>query len=545
LETQAPEFEHAVPVTERAVVAVGDLSVQGRDLVRARATSAVLTDMGLLAIALGAGTFLRTWQINRLGINSDEAVYIGQAAGIVGDPTLSPFFPVFRAHPLLFQFLLALIYPFAGAAQIDLAGRLLAAAIGIATIYVVYRLGADLYSRRSGVIAALLVGLMPYHVIVTRQVLLDGPMTLFATLTLYLLALFCKTQRPIWIYAAGACMGMTFLAKETGLILVGAVFTFFALAPEIRVRLRDLVLACASMALIMAPFPLSMMLAGGGGSERTGQYVVWQLFRRPNHTWDFYPTTVPLAIGPLVVIIAVLGLWLARKSWSWREKLLLAWIAVPVMFFQLWPVKGFQYLLPIVPPVSVLAAVVLVHWTPSTRFVHHQIWSRRALWPRLLAICIVAITLAMPSWARTQARVSDKFLAGSGGVPGGRETGLWVRRNVPEDAAIAAIGPSMANIIQFYGHRKAYGLSVSPNPLHRNPSYEPLSNPDFRIRDGDIQYLVWDSFSAARSPFFAEKLNVYIERYNGRLVHAESIRGDTANGESEDKSIIKVFEVRP
>ena len=32
------------------------------------------------------------------------------------------------------------------------------------------------------------MALMPYHVVVTRQVLLDGPMTFFATLTLVLFA---------------------------------------------------------------------------------------------------------------------------------------------------------------------------------------------------------------------------------------------------------------------------------------------------------------------------------------------------------------------
>ena len=57
--------------------------------------------------------------------------------------------------------------------------------------------------------------------------------------------------------------------------------------------------------------------------------------------------------------------------------------------------------------------------------------------------------------------------------------GLWVKANVPEGATFMTIGPSMANIVQFYGHRKAYGLSISPNPLRRNPSYDPLDNPVF------------------------------------------------------------------
>ena len=99
--------------------------------------------------------------------------------------------------------------------------------------------------------------------------------------------------------------------------------------------------------LVVAPFPLSLMLAGRTGTGES--YLTWQLFRRPNHDWLFYPQTVPEVIGPLVLLAAAMGLWLLRREGSWRERLLLCWIAVPVAFFQLWPVKGFQYLLPIAP----------------------------------------------------------------------------------------------------------------------------------------------------------------------------------------------------
>jgi len=104
------------------------------------------------------------------------------------------------------------------------------------------------------------------------------------------------------------------------------------------------------------------VLAGGGGGQKAGNYLVWQLFRRPNHDWLFYPTVVPDAIGPLVVLVAVAGLFLLRRETSWREKLLVGWIVVPVVFFQLWPVKGYQYLLPIAPAFTILAGRTLVRW---------------------------------------------------------------------------------------------------------------------------------------------------------------------------------------
>ncbi|MBM0228493.1 MULTISPECIES: hypothetical protein [Micromonospora] len=56
---------------------------------------------------------------------------------------------------------------------------------------------------------------------------------------------------------------------------------------------------------------------------------------------------------------AIGGLWWLRRRRSWRETLLVSWIAAPVVFFQLWPVKGFQYLLPAAAPVVVLAARAL------------------------------------------------------------------------------------------------------------------------------------------------------------------------------------------
>jgi hypothetical protein len=130
-------------------------------------------------------------------------------------------------------------------------------------------------------------------------------------------------------------------------------------------------------------------------------------------------------------------------------------------------------------------------------------------------------------------------------VPGGRETGEWIQDNIPKGARFLTIGPSMANIVRYYGHREAFGLSVSPNPLHRNPSYEPISNPDFKIRTAELQYLVWDSFSAARSTFFSDAIFYYARKYNGRVLHTESVTVTTPDGQQVERPVIIVYEVHP
>jgi 4-amino-4-deoxy-L-arabinose transferase-like glycosyltransferase len=489
---------------------------------------------------VGAG--LRLWNLDALGFNSDEAVYAGQAAAIAAQPELKEIFPIFRAHPLLYQWLMALVMGL-GVEEVGL--RVLTAVIGLATVFLAFLLGRRLYGTRVGLLTALLMAVMPYHVIVTRQVLLDGPLVLCTTLGLYLVARYADSERPVWLYAAGAAMGLTFLAKETGIILLGAIYAFLALSPEIRIRIRDLAISLAAMGMVMAPFPISVMLAGGEASSKVGSYFVWQLFRRANHDWGFYPTEVTAAIGFGVVLLAVLGVVLVRRQLGWPEKLLLTWIAVPVIFFQLWPVKGFQYLLPISVPLAVLASVTVLEVLPATLWrTVRGVRLRTRLLPAFLAGTLV-VALLMTSWFRIQVAVSGEFLAGSGGVPGGREAGLWVREHVPEGATLMTIGPSMANILQFYGHRSAYGLSVSPNPLHRNPSYDPIDNPDLQIRSGNLQYIVWDSFSARRSTFFSDRVREYAARYHGRVVHTESITVATDGGAEAELPVIVIYEVRP
>ena len=503
---------------------------------RDRETTARIISVTLV-MSLAAG--IRIWGLNQIGFNTDEAVYSGQAAAIAQIPVLKDIFPVFRAHPLLFQFLLALLFNFGVS---DLAARLLAVAIGVATVFIVYRLGSLLYGEYAGILAALILAVMPYHVVVSRQVLLDGPMVLCSTLTLYLLARYALTGNPIWLHAAGIGMGLTFLAKETGIILIGAVYSFFALSRDIFVRIQDLIISFVLMVLMILPFPISLWLAGG--SKVGQQYLIWQLFRRPNHTWDFYLTTVPEQIGILVIIIAIAGLLLLWGERTWRERLLLWWIIVPVVFFQIWPTKGYQYLLAIAPPFAILASRPLIRWL----WIENPLSRNKPIsttWIRALVGGILIITLLSASWMTIKPATTGAFVAGTGGVPGGREAGEWIQEHIPGEATLLTIGPSMANILQFYGQRKALGLSISPNPLHRNPSYESVNNPDSDIRTNHIQYLVWDSYSAGRSIFFSDRLLELVARFNGRAVHTQTVTVILEDGTKVDKPVIIIYMVHP
>ena len=487
-------------------------------------------------VAIGSvlvvGLVVRLLWINATGYNSDEAVYAGQGASIAGDMELFPYFPIFRAHPLLFQTTVSLVFQFGTS---DVAARLVSVAFGMATVLLTFLAGRQLYGQRAGLLAAAIIAVMPYQVVVTRQVLLDGAMVTFSTLALLMMAKYGNTQRPVWLYAAGAALGLTCLTKETGILLLGSVYAFLAISQHLGHRVRHAALALLIWLIVFIPYPISLMLAER--RDTGGNFLAWQLFRRPNHDWYFYFLEVPPALGWGVVVFALGGLVLAGRRWQWRETLLVCWIVVPVVIFTIWSVKGFQYLLPISTPFAILGAVGALRLAALRP-------ARRGMLALITSTVVLTLCL-VPTIERIRPSESETFLAGSGGVPGGRETGLWIRENVPEGAQILALGPSMANILQFYGRRTAYGLSVSTNPLNRNPTYTPISNPDLAIRRNLLQYIVWDSFSAARSEFFSARLKRYIERYSGRAVHTESVSVRAKDGSIVKKPVIIVYEVRP
>ncbi len=496
--------------------------------------------------ALLVGFIVRVWAIGAVGFNSDEAVYAGQAAALAGDPTYSKFFAIFRAHPLLVQFLLSVVFHFGVS---DVAARLLMVMLGLAAVPLVYLLGEELFSRRVALLSAFILAVAPYHVVVTHQVLLDGPETTLFLLTMYLIARYGATAAPRYLYVAAVAAALTFLAKETGVLVLFAIAGFALATPAWRFGWKRLLIASGVFVVAISPYPISILISNA--SDTAKQFLVWQLLRRPNHPFTFYAEVLPGALGPVLLVLAVVGVVLAIRRSAWEDRLLLAWIFVPLSFYEAWPVKGYQYLLPVLPALVVLAARVidLLAIRADEMRLHADRFIRgRATIQRIAVAAISAtllVSLAVPTLASVSSGSALGSLAGTGGLPGGREAGAWIDANLPQGSAFMTIGPTLSNIVQFYGHRRSQGLSVSPNPQRRNPAYDPIPNPDAAIRALKVQYLAWDVWSASRSTHFATRLMEYVNRYHGRLIFEELAFVRQADGSVVREPVIRIYEVRP
>ena len=501
----------------------------------------LLSYAAVFAVVL-VGAVVRLHALGAIGFNSDEAVYAGQAAALAGHADYAKFFAIFRAHPLLVQFLLSISFQFGVS---DVAGRLVSVFFGLAAIPLMYLLGRLLFTRAVGVIAAATLALLTYHVVVTRQVLLDGPETTLFLLSMYLLARYAATSMPRYLYVAAVAGGLAFLAKETAILVLPVAGAFMLMTPSMKLGWRRIAAAIGLYAVTISPYPISVAISGASGTAR--EFLLWQVLRRPNHSFTFYAEILPGAIGLVLLLLAIAGVVMAVRKGTWQDRLLLAWIFVPLIFFQVWPVKGYQYLLPIMPPVIVLAVRVV---KPLTRWFFDV--SDPGRWRLRLApvaapavAALLLLSLGLSTILAVQQPAALGSLAGTGGLPGGREAGRWIDENLPEGAAFMTIGPTLSNVIQFYGHRRSQGLSVSPNPLHRNPAYDPIRNPDDSIRTLRIQYVAFDIWSASRSKFFAAVLMRYVTKYHGRLIYEQQAKTRAADGSPRSETVIRIYEVRP
>ena len=228
---------------------------------------------------------VRLWHFNAVGYNSDEAVYAGQGAGIAARRPLAAVLPGLPRPPAAVPVVVSLGYRFGVRAT----GR--AAARGIVrrsptVLASSSSSGGLLYGAPRGALAALLLALMPYHVVVTPA----GPARRAADVLHHAHALPARALRATRARATGCTrpgpgMGLRSSPKETERrSSSAAIYAFFALSPDDPRarrgidRCRSLVI-CASRSL---PFPLAVLLAGRPSTG--GNFLAWQLFRRPNHT---------------------------------------------------------------------------------------------------------------------------------------------------------------------------------------------------------------------------------------------------------------------
>ncbi len=280
-----------------------------------------------------------------------------------------------------------------------LAGRTVSAAFGIATVLVTYLLGKRLYSPAVGLLAGLILAVLPLHSEHSHYVTPDIEVTFFASLTLLFGAYIFTTGQRRWYLWAGVASGLTIGSKYNVAIVLLVVGLAHFLTPELRRGKLGWLAAAFGMAvfsfLAITPFAVFDLLGflnelafqvrhytvTGHGNASEG--ASWSAYLQ-----DFWEQAFVNQAAPVALAGIGLALWRQRRE-DW---LLVSLPLTGYFFFSAAKVHFARNLLPLLPPLAVLSGLVLVlmagwlanrlkqpGWQPALTLV---------LWLAAFAICL-------------------------------------------------------------------------------------------------------------------------------------------------------------
>jgi 4-amino-4-deoxy-L-arabinose transferase-like glycosyltransferase len=268
-------------------------------------------------------------------------------------------------------------------AGLFLAGRLVTALLGTATIAVVFAFGNRLFGKQTGLLAAFLYAIAPLAVLHAHFLTVDVPATFFVALALLWAARLLKS--PAWkdCALAGVWAGLAAATKyNAGLVLVAPVAALFLnrtpgdRAPRRAAPLAVLIAIAAVTFLIACPGPWLNWDAFWNGTY-PGSGVRYELFEhaRTGHGYLFvstgpgwlYPLRVslPYSLGLPLLLLALGGFVLACLRRTPQDRVLLSFLLLYYLLTSLSAVRFARYMLPLFPVLCVLAARLAMQ--PSER----------------------------------------------------------------------------------------------------------------------------------------------------------------------------------
>lgn len=215
----------------------------------------------LLGLILALAALMRLYQLDSLppGLHPDEAANGLDIFKILEEKDFQPFYERNGGRESLFFFLQSIGVTLFGNTIFGL--RIVPALIGVASVAAVYLWTASWFRRRTALIAALLMAVTPWGVIISRDGFRAGMVALMIPLTLWLFTKAFQTKKNLWFILAGVSLGAgfyTYIAYRMFPLALGAmlVFVFLWRRKWLRQWWRKVAIALAAMTVVLIPLGL-------------------------------------------------------------------------------------------------------------------------------------------------------------------------------------------------------------------------------------------------------------------------------------------------
>ncbi|MGH7797167.1 MAG: glycosyltransferase family 39 protein [Candidatus Binatia bacterium] len=271
--------------------------------------------------------------------------------------------------PILLYWLIALAYWLFGVSE--WAARLPSALAALACIALVYRFAQLRWGRWVALWSALILLTSVEFFVLARIVIFDITLTFFLTLALcsFYAAAHAESARQRRIRSIAmylALAGATLIKGLIGLAVPGIVIFFYLLLSKQWGVLRrmDLIPGVVLFLAIVLPWYLVAEERNPGylyyyfWEEHFGRFATTEFERA--QPWYYFIGVGLIGFFPWTLLLPLV----AKKTWQEkfddRTLYLILWVVVPFLFFSVSKSKLPHYILPIFPPLAMLAASALV-----------------------------------------------------------------------------------------------------------------------------------------------------------------------------------------
>jgi 4-amino-4-deoxy-L-arabinose transferase-like glycosyltransferase len=383
--------------------------------------------------------------------NPDEPTLVNAAIKMLQTGDLNPHFFRWPSLPFYSQFLVSLYQFVSGVSSgayntlsgiipenFYLSGRLLSATLGVGTVFLTYLLGRILYSGGVGLLGALILSILPLHSEHSKYITPDIMVTFFATLTLLFAALVYKEGHLRWYLWAGVATGLTAGSKyNVAIVLVAVVTAHFLRHQSVSenkpiwrgesFKLLASFGVAASTFLVTTPFIILDLT--GFLNEMAFQVRHYTIeghgLNSQGESWKAYLSYfLNEAFVYQASLAAIGGVFLVLIRQRREDWLLLTFPAAGYLFFSSAIVHFPRNLLPLLPPLALLAACFLV-WQAG--IFTRSLSPKKALVLNIL--CVVILFLALFCFS-----IWNSFLTTSYYLQTDTriEAGAWITTNIPE-----------------------------------------------------------------------------------------------------------------
>jgi hypothetical protein len=472
------------------------------------------------------GTMFRIWELTKIGLRGDEVVYAGQALILAGHHEMTRFFVLFSrgtSNFLLHQSVQALCFYIFGVS--DFVVRIVPVMFSLLTIIVVYAISREIFDKEVASLSAFLLAINGYAVSLGRLALLDSTMTFFFSLSMFWLARWIITEKSKWIYLLACTAGIAVLVKVTAILVFPISFLTIVFCKKTNLLNTQIILRSA-IAFLISMIPAILQI--------TSNFTVFSRFilggtsRVSSVPMTYYIDKLLVFAGPVFLVFTILGISVAFFLRKKGDVMCIIWIGTVFLFFQLYPLKGFNYILPLVPVASIISGRGLASLAFSLKKIStiklKKISSHKI---GFVSILVLILSFAAASYSMGYSSIYDMVYDRP--FVSLREASYWLRDNVSPESSVMTISQGSAQyVISYYANIDAYpfGNFRLHTILPGNGIIFGAPPPDPLIQNGTITYLVhyvsWGGDDPIHMPAkssIEEDFIDLIQKYQGNLLH--------------------------